>query len=121
MENMKKDNVLCAVAIIVGAGVWIAISAISGRKEAWDANMYYSVGIPVLCLCVGALGFVEPARNWRWAVLPMAGQAVWVLLSQGFGNLMPLGLVVFAFLSLPLVLFARIGAAIGRRRTDSST
>jgi len=115
---MKREHVLYTIAAVVGAGVWIAVSVISGRKEAWDSGLYFTVGMPVLCVCAGILGFIEPTRIWRWAAVPMAGQAVWVLLSQGFGNLMPLGLVVFAFLSLPLLLFAKIGATVGRRRAD---
>jgi hypothetical protein len=35
---------------------------------------------------------------------------------QGIGSLLPLGILVFAVLSIPGVIAARIGAALGTRR-----
>lgn len=113
---MKRDHALYAISMFAGAGVWIVVSKISGRQEAWDSGIYFSAGMPALCALAGVLAYVEPKRIWRWAVMPMAGQALWVLLLQGFGNLMPLGVIVFGFLSLPLFLFAHIGAAFSRAR-----
>jgi hypothetical protein len=118
---MKKDHMLYVVSVFAGAAVWIAVSKIAGRQEAWDSGEYFFVGMPTLCALAGVLGYVEPKRIWRWAALPMAGQAVWLLLSQGFGNLMPLGIIVFVFLALPLLLFARIGAAFARARVDETS
>jgi hypothetical protein len=46
-----------------------------------------------------AFAFFEPNRSWGWGVLPMVGQFVWMLLSQGPGNLLPLGVIVFGVLS----------------------
>jgi hypothetical protein len=45
----------------------------------------------------------------------MVGQFVWMLLSQGPGNLLPLGVIVFAVLSVPPIITARIGAFIATR------
>jgi hypothetical protein len=118
---MKRDYALCAVSAFAGVAVWVTLSTISGRHEAWDSGEYFYVGMPVLCVVAGVLGYIEPKQIWRWAVVPMAGQAIWLLLSQGFGNLMPLGIVVFVFLSLPLLLFARIGAAFARARIDETS
>lgn len=102
-------------ALILGMTVWIAVSALSGRREAWDSSLYFSAGMPIICGGSMALAFFEPARFWRWGVVPFAGQFVWMLVSQGPGNLLPLGIVAFGIFSLPAVLAARAGAFLARK------
>jgi len=116
---MKADRFLHLVALLAGAAIWIAISAATGRREAWDSGAYFSVGMPAVCVLSFVLGFARPARSWRWGVLPMAGQFAWMLVSQGPGNLLPLGIVMFGVLSIPAIVTARVGAAIGVRRAQA--
>jgi hypothetical protein len=47
---------------------------------------------------------------------PFAGQFVWLLLNQGPGNLLPLGIIAFAVVSVPAVIAAMVGAYFGSRR-----
>jgi len=108
--RMKKDHWLYFAAAVCGAAIWILIAQASGRREAWDSNLYYSIGIPAACLISMAFAFFRPGRSWRWGVLPLAGQFVWTLVSQGPGNLLPLGVIVFGVLSIPSIIAARIGA-----------
>jgi len=118
---MKRNHWLYLVAAACGAAIWILIALASGRKEAWDSNLYFSLGIPAVCLVSMVFGFFEPHRSWRWGVLPLVGQLAWMLLSQGPGNLLPLGVIVFGVLTVPSIIAARIGAAIARktaRRND---
>ena len=102
-------------AALCGAAIWIAITLVSGRVEAWDSALYFSVGIPAVCVVSLAFARFDPARWWRWGVLPLAGQFVWMLLSRGPGNLLPLGIVAFAVLSIPSLIAARIGAFIAMK------
>jgi hypothetical protein len=112
---VKRDHWLYLVAAGCGAAVWIIVAQVSGRREAWDSGLYFSVGMPAVCLVSLAFAFFAPERSWRWGVLPFAGQFVWMLLSEGPGNLLPLGVIVFAVLSLPAVVAARIGAYLSTR------
>ena len=112
---MTRSQWLYLVAPVCGAAIWIVIALASGRKEAWDSGLYFSVGIPAVCLVSAVFGFLEPRRSWRWGVLPMIGQLVWMLLSQGVGNLLPLGVIVFGVLSIPSIITARIGAFIATK------
>jgi hypothetical protein len=120
---MKREHWLYLVSAVCCAAIWILIALASGRKEAWDSDLYFSVGIPDVCLVAMAFAFVEPNRSWRWGLLPLIGQFVWMLLSQGPGNLLPLGVIVFGVLSVPPVIAAQIGAFIARtkqvRRNES--
>lgn len=108
------------MAALCGAAIWIAISLVSGRAEAWDSGLYFSVGIPAMCLVSLAFALLEPARWWRWGVLPLFDQFVWMLLSQGFGDLLPLGIIAFAVLLIPSLFAAWIGAFIARRRENGA-
>jgi len=112
---MKKDYWLYAVAIIVGVLTWGTISTISGRREAWDSASYFTVGMPVVCAASALLGFMEPQKVWRWGVAPLVGQFLWMLCTQGPGNLLPLGIIVFGVLSVPSILTAKIGAFVRMR------
>lgn len=116
----KKEAWFYVIAALAGALVWIVVSAASGRREAWDAPAYFSLGYPLVCALSLALGYLAPARSWRWGLAPFAGQFVWLLLTQGPGNLLPLGIVAFGVISLPAVLAARVGAYFGRKRPESS-
>lgn len=112
---MKRESRLYLIAIACGIAVWVLVSAGSGRREAWDAPGYFSVGIPLICVVSLALGYAAPKRSWRWGITPIAAQFVWTLLTQGFGNLFPLGVLMFAVLALPPILTARLGAFLATR------
>jgi hypothetical protein len=79
--------------------------------------MYLSLGIPGLCLAAAIFGFLEPKNSWRWGNIPMLGQAAWMFgSSQELGNLWPLGLVAFGIIAIPLIIAARIGAGLSKRK-----
>lgn len=113
---MKREHVLLLAAVAAGATIWILISVGTGRREAWDSGTYFTLGMPAACLLSFALGLSEPARSWRWGVAPFAGQFLSLLVMEGVGNLLPLGVIVFAILSIPAVITARLGATLGARR-----
>src|SRR5712671_3269937 len=103
------------IAAVSGAAVWIVLSKISHRREAWDSELYFLIGLPVVCIIAAVLAYIEPNRPWRWAVMPFAAQAVWMVGSQGLGNMFPLGLIAFGIFSIPALLTASLGAYLGRR------
>jgi hypothetical protein len=116
---MKKDPWLYLIAAASGVVTWVLVSAITGRTEAWDSGLYFSVGMPVVCIVALVLGFLEPQRAWRWGAVPLLAQFLWMLLTQGPGNLLPLGIIVFGVLSVPSIVAARIGAFVANRRARS--
>jgi len=117
---MKKESWFYVAALASGVLVWIGISTATGRKEAWDSSWYFSIGIPVMCVVSMLLAFLAPIRSWRWGLAPFVGQFLWMLLSQGAGNLLPLGVVVFGVLSVPSILTARVGAFFGKKRVATN-
>jgi hypothetical protein len=112
---MKTEYWFYGIAVVTGILVWVAVSTASGRREAWDSQWYFLVSVPVVCVVSAALGFVEPSKPWRWGVAPLVGQFAWMLFTEGPGNLLPLGMVVFGVLSVPSIITARIGAFFGSK------
>ena len=51
---------------------------------------------------------------------PFVGQFVWLLLSQGPGNLPPLGITAFGVVSLPAIIAAKVGAYFGKVRAGNT-
>jgi hypothetical protein len=100
-----------------GALLWLGTMAISGRSEAWDSPLYWSVAYPLCIALAAALGYAEPVRPWRWALAVMLVQPFLLTFTSGgsFG-LLPLGLVLFGILAMPVLAGAGIGAWLRRRR-----
>jgi hypothetical protein len=98
------------VAIGGGAVLWLATAQISGRREAWDSSLYWTIAYPLAVCLAGALGYWVPERPWRWGLAVMLFQAVVLAFSgSGFG-LLPLGLILFGVLALPAIGLAQLAA-----------
>jgi len=107
--------VLIALALAGGAALWLGTMALSGRREAWDSPLYWSAAYP-LCIGLAALlAYFAPERPARFAFAVMLVQPVVMLLTSGGDfSLLPLGLILFAILALPVWLGAAAGAALHR-------
>jgi hypothetical protein len=104
------------LAVATGAALWLVTAAASGRREAWDASGYWTLAYPAALAACAALGYRYPARAWLWAVALFEGQFLAMCARNGeLGGLWPLGMALFAVLSLPGVWAARFGA---RRRLE---
>jgi apolipoprotein N-acyltransferase len=117
-RSVKKDYWLYGLAATSGILVWVIVSMMSGRREAWDSAAYFQVGIPALCLVSAVMGYISPDRTWRWGAIPLGAQIVWMSATQGLGNLFPLGLIVGGILAVPPILTARLGAFLRHRRAS---
>ena len=103
------------ISSLVGAVTWLGIGAWSGRSEAWDSNLFWSIGTIVMMFSVIFIAYIWPERSWRWGFTIIGAQAI-IGLIQAFPhiNLWPLSLVLFFILSLPLVILATVVSAIKR-------
>lgn len=104
-----------AIAGTVGAVGWVAISQVAHRREAWDSGLYFSWFLPSAALVVAGLAFFAPERAWRWAFVPFGAQAVVAFVQNPTANLLPMGLVVFAFYGALCLLPVWVGTGVRRR------
>jgi hypothetical protein len=107
------------IAAAAGAIGWVAISQVTGRKEAWDSELYFSWFLPSVALVAAGLAYFAPDRVWRWAFVPFGAQALVAFAQNPGANLLPLGLIVFGFYGAVCLLPAWAGAHL-RRRVDRS-
>ena len=99
-----------ALAAAAGAAAWLAVSALSGRSDPFDAPEYWALGLPTLAAACGLLGYAAPGRAWTIALAAAAGQfAAMIGRSGELGNLFPIGLVLLLVLALPDYGAARLG------------
>lgn len=109
--------VAATLAGVAGALLWFVSAFASGRREPWDAPFYWMIAFPASLAACAWFGHRYPDRPWRWALLLFQGQFVAMCIRNGeIGGLAPLGMLLFAALSLPGMLAARIAARFGRRR-----
>jgi len=107
----------CFVATVSGAVLWLATTAVSGRREAWDSSLYWAVAYPVGIVIAAGLGYLAPDRPWRWALALMLVQALTLASATSSFGLLPLGLIMFAVLALPPMGVAVLVAGVRRRRS----
>jgi len=116
----KKDGVAFALSTVTGLAVCLAITFAAGKKEAWDSTLYFTVGIPVMCVLAFAIGYAFPEKAWRWALGIALGQSIALLLFGGSLALWPLTIVAMTILSLPQFAAALLGSALARRKSSES-
>lgn len=110
-----SERYLFALTLGLAAAVWLVPWVLLGRKEAWDHSSYFLVSVPLMTAAAGYAGYRARRRAWRWPLALILGQFATLLLLQGFGNLLPLGIIMFVILGVPMMVAASIGAWLGRR------
>ena len=119
--TMRRVIVPVAIAVVVGAALWFAASALTGKREAWDASAYWAVAYPVAIVGCAILGYFYPERPWRWAVVLFESQFLAMCVRNGeLGSLWPMGMVMFAVIALPGVAAATFAARLGRVSSASA-
>ena len=104
------------VTAAVGVAVWLLPWVLLGRREAWDHWTYFVVSVPAMSLVAAYAGFRARSRPWRWPLTLVLAQFATALFLGGFGNLFPLGIVVFFLLAVPMFVTAAAAAWIARGR-----
>ena len=104
------------VASVGGAVLWLVTAALSGEREAWDSSAYWLLAYPIALLVCAYLGYAYPQRPWRWALFLFEAQLIAMCLRNGeLGNLLPLGVILFAILALPGMLVAKLAARLSNK------
>jgi hypothetical protein len=110
-------GLMSSLGILLLAGILSGRMAETLRREAWDVDLYWLIGLPLCYIVAGVLGWLGAERISRWPLVMMGTQALVMLLFSGNGfSLLPLGLILFAILALPGILTAWIGRCARRFR-----
>ncbi len=118
-EGRSEGWLPYALAAGGGFAVCFAIAQATGRREAWDAGEYFSIGIPLMCVIVFVLGWHWPRRAWRWALAMAVGQAAALAVGGNSLSLWPLAIIAMTVVSLPQFVTGLIAARLSLRRAQT--
>lgn len=100
------------ISLAAGAGGWVYLAHGRLSREGWDNPAYFSPFLPLLVALAFVLGIVQPTRPWRWPAIMFGAQALMASIGHPTASLLPLGLVLFAILSVPAMVAGYVGAFI---------
>ena len=107
---------------LMSIGIWVCISYVSGKEEAWDSKYYFVYGLPLMIGISGILGYAMPIRPWRWGVAMVVPQILYNVPGIFTSNLFPLGIFCFVIFAIPCISLSYLGANLRRRvRSNNSS
>ncbi len=112
MAEYTFDRTLKVNAALSFGGliIWLLISMTTNRREAWDSDVFWSLGVPLMLLLNAVAAFLDPSKIVLKGMLSIALQPVAMIIMAGeIGSMFPLGLILFGFMGL----FYSVGGAIG--------
>jgi hypothetical protein len=110
---MLRRPAIIVLSVAIGFALEIGVHLASGRREAWDSPIFWTIGLPIAAVAALLIGFGAPRPEWRWTVLIAPSQVLTMMLRSGeIGNLWPLTLVLSSILSAPFVAAAFIGSRL---------
>lgn len=116
MSGRRNDFRPFAASAAAGFVICLAITLVTGRREAWDSAAYFSVGIPLMCVVIFAVSCRFPLRTWRWTLCMAAGQSLAIALGGGSLSLWPLAIVAMTVLSIPQFVTGLIAGRLAAKR-----
>ena len=113
IPGVLSTRATVTLAIVTGVALELGIHALSGRREAWDSDMYWTVGLPIAGAISLLLGFLARRRDWLWALAIVPAQITTMMVRSGeISMLWPLTMVLGAILSAPFAGVALVGARL---------
>jgi hypothetical protein len=110
-----KDGLQILIVTAVSLAWWLAVGAVTGRAEAWDAPDYMTLIYPLSLGLAALFGSLFPRQAWRWGAIVLFAQFPVMVVQSGMGPLFAVGLAMLLGLSIP-AMFAAEGAAWLRQR-----
>jgi hypothetical protein len=116
-KRAGDNNLLPYVAAAMGGLITcMTIALVTGRREAWDAGAYFTVGIPVMVVLIFTIAWVFPDRPWRWTLAMAVGQSLSAFLQGSSLGLFPLAMIFMTVVSIPQFIAGYLGARWSRSR-----
>jgi hypothetical protein len=117
--SVTRRGLVIALAIATGIAVELGIEALSGRREAWDSEFYWMIGLPIAMLMSVLVGFLAERRDWLWAAAVVPSQVVTMMATSGdLGPdgliMMPIMAVLASVLGAPFVAASFVGSKFRR-------
>lgn len=109
---MRRTWLAWALAVGIGAAVWLAVRLPGGGDPFRSGSLYIWFGWPTIVLASFFLGWAFPVGAWRWPVAALGTEAALRLaVADGVGD--PRELLLLALVALPCLGAAWLGSAVG--------
>ncbi|MHB1049911.1 MAG: hypothetical protein ACYC09_07520 [Bacteroidota bacterium] len=106
-----NERLTYGILFITGAIIEIVISATAGARESWDADLYWSAGLPLMIAANGIAGYFGEGKNILHGIVTVGGQIITMIAISGeIGSLIIPGIV----LALVLGTIVSSGSFAGR-------
>ena len=111
-------SLTAALSIVTGVTLELGVALRSHRREAWDSEDFWMIGLPCALAACLAIGWGARDRDWRWTAAVVPAQVLTMMARNGdLGfNLWPLTVALSAILSAPFLGAAFIGSRFRGRR-----
>jgi hypothetical protein len=117
---MLSRRFAIAIAVLTGATLELGVALFTGRYEAWDSSVYWTVGLPIVLVASCAIGYFAGRRDWFWVALIIPSQVSTMLIRNGeVGGLWPLMIALSAVLGAPFLVAAFITSRLRPKRNES--
>lgn len=114
--NPKNKYLVPVSLALCGLAIWVLITSLSGRREAWDSVYFWRFGVPGMLAINAIAGFLEPERIKLKGLISVSLQPVAMTVKAGeIGSMFPFGLIVFLVLGLLYSAGGAAGAFVKRR------
>ncbi len=114
---MLNTRSLVCLAIATGVALELGIHALSGRREAWDSPLYWTLGLPAAGVASVVIGCLSRGGNWLWAAVIVPSQVMTMMVRSGEpSGLWPLMLVLSSILGTPFVVASFVGSRFRSKR-----
>ncbi len=105
-----KDLPPYLMSFFAGLMINLVLAMATGRTEAWDSNVYYWLGIPLLSLIIFIISRQFPQQPWRWTISMAMGQVFSAILAGGDSALGPVSMIFIIIISMPQFIAGAAGA-----------
>jgi hypothetical protein len=104
------------LSVAMGVALEVGVVLATGRREARDAGVYWSTGVPLTMVGAAAIGYLSRGRGWLAPAVIVPAQTVAMMYRTGeMGSLWPLTLALSSMLSLPFVGVSFVARRLRRR------
>jgi hypothetical protein len=115
-DEMRSQRAALLASVATGVVLELGIGAMSGRREAWDSGLYWSIGLPAALVVSAGVGYLAGRRGWYWTGLIVPSQVTAMMLRSGeIGGLWPLMVLLSSVLGAPFLLAAFVASRFGPR------
>lgn len=105
----KQGAILASIA--TGVALELGVAAVGGRREAWDSEIFLTVGLPAVLLISCAIGYFAGRKHWFWTALIVPSQVTTMMVRNGeISGLWPLMVVLSSILGLPFLVAAFVAS-----------